>query len=257
MQVKNMTISYDGQKNILENFSVDIPKGQTTIIVGANGSGKSTLLQTLLKRLKPKEGAVFIDGSDIKDQKSFAKKVSAVYQQNSTIEEMSVEELVAFGRIPYQGFLKRDIDKDQQHIEWALEQTSLLEIRKSSILALSGGQRQRVFIALALCQDTEWILLDEPTTYLDMYYQIEVLELMKSIKELKDKSIIMVLHDINQASAYGDEIIMMKAGKVLYKGEPKKVINKESIADIYNVSSDIIEMPYGKIIIPRTTSPEK
>ncbi len=252
MQVKNITASYDGQNNILEDFNVDIPKGKTTIIVGANGCGKSTLLQVLLKRLKPVAGVVHIEGEDIKDQKNFAKKVSAVYQHNGTVEDMTVEELVAYGRIPHHSFLNRNIDEDHKKIAWALEETNLTEIKDKSIMALSGGQRQRVFIALALCQDTDWILLDEPTTYLDMYYQLEVLELMKSVNSLQNKSIVMVLHDINQATMYGDEIIMMKKGKVLYKGSPDEVINQDSIKEIYNISSEIIDMPSGKVIVPKS-----
>ncbi|OON96248.1 MAG: hypothetical protein ATN36_06000 [Epulopiscium sp. Nele67-Bin005] len=250
MQVKDITLSYDNQQNILENFNLTLQKGKVTIIVGANGCGKSTLLQVLLQRLKPTTGAMYIDGEQLHDQKAFAKKVSAVYQQNSTIDQMTVEDLVAFGRIPHHEFMNRDVTKDKEKIEWALTETKLLDIRHKDILSLSGGQRQRVFIALALCQDTEWILLDEPTTYLDMYYQIEVLELLKKINHEQNKSIVMVLHDINQASSYGDEIVMLKKGKICYKGSPSEVINQTSIKHIYDISSDIIDMPYGKIIVP-------
>ncbi|WP_297136366.1 ABC transporter ATP-binding protein, partial [Terrisporobacter sp.] len=171
--------------------------------------------------------------------KEIAQRIATVHQHNESPEDITVEKLVSFGRVPYNK--RRDIDKDtnEEIINWAIESTSLEDIRNEKVMSLSGGQRQRAFIAMALAQKTKVLLLDEPTTYLDMYHQIEVLELVKKLNEEFGITIVMVLHDINQAIKYSNNIIVMKDGRIIESGKPEKVINEKTIKDVYNVQGII------------------
>ena len=190
---------------------------------------------------KPLEGNVFIENTNLSTLKfkEIAKRIATVHQHNESPEDITVEKLVSFGRVPYNKC--RDIDKktNEEIINWAIESTSLEDIRDEKVMSLSGGQRQRAFIAMALAQKTKVLLLDEPTTYLDMYHQIEVLELVKKLNEEFGITIVMVLHDINQAIKYSHNIIVMKDGSIIESGKPEKVINEKTIKDVYNVQGII------------------
>ena len=237
MEIKEIVMSYDGTRNQLNGVSTTIQKGKVTTIIGPNGCGKSTLLNVLSRNNTPSQGNVRLENKDILDfkAKEFAKKLAIVYQTNITPHDLTVEKLVAYGRVPYQNLSSRNVEEDQAAIDWAISSTNLEEKRHQQLDALSGGERQRVWIAMALAQKSEILCLDEPTTYLDIYYQIELLELVKRLNEEYGLTIIMVLHDMNQAIKYSDHIILMKDGKILKEGTPQQVMTKQLIKEVYGV----------------------
>lgn len=253
MQIEQVVFSHDGKNNQLSGVSASIPKGKITTIIGPNGCGKSTLLSLISRNNKPITGSVQVEQKDVLDYKpkQFAKKLAIVYQQNDIPPQITVEQLVGYGRLPHQSFLKRDEQADRDAVEWALTCTNLLAKRQSDVSALSGGERQRVWIAMALAQRSEILCLDEPTTYLDIYYQIELLELVKQLNKTYGLTIVMVLHDINQALQYSDEIILMKATKVVAQGAPDDVITEQMMKDVYDVRVLFTEQPsIGRYMVP-------
>ena len=227
MEVRDLHFAY-GKNKVLKGVSLKIEEGKITTIMGANGCGKSTLFSLMTKNLYPGKGNIFLKGKNIQNLnlKEFARKVAIVQQYNSASDDITVENLVAFGRTPHKKMMQGDSAEDERMIEWALEVTNLTEYRDREVPRLSGGQRQRVWIAMALCQGTKTLFLDEPTTYLDIRYQIEILQLVKKLNQEFGITIIMVLHDINQAIAYSDNVIGMKDGKVLVEGDPEEVITE-------------------------------
>lgn len=237
MEMKDIIVSHDNITNHLDGVSTTIQKGKVTTIIGPNGCGKSTLLSVLSRSNSPNSGSASLENRDLVmyKPKEFAKKLAIVYQQNDVPKDLTIEKLVSFGRLPHKTLLQRNQQEDRQAIDWALSVTNLLDKRQKDLEALSGGERQRVWIAMALAQQSEILCLDEPTTYLDIYYQIELLELVKSLNEEHGLTIVMVLHDINQAIRYSDEIIMMKNGKIIAEGPPREVITKEVIMEVYGV----------------------
>lgn len=253
MEIKNIEYGYDQTRKILKSISVDINKGQVTTIIGPNGSGKSTLLSVLSKSVVPQSGQVILDGKSLTTYKAkeLAQKLAVVHQQNTAPADMTVEKLISYGRIPHRSIFSSEREEDEQAIEWALSCTNLHAKRTNTLDALSGGERQRVWIAMALAQKTPFLFLDEPTTYLDIYYQYEILELVRTINREHGISVVMVLHDINQAIRYSDQIIAMKGGEVIVNGPPDQVITREVIRDIYGV--DVIvksDEDTGLYIVP-------
>ncbi|WPK12310.1 ABC transporter ATP-binding protein [Lysinibacillus louembei] len=239
MELQKIIVSHDGKKQHLQNISTAIQHGKITTIIGPNGCGKSTLLNVMARNNSPVQGKATLDNKDLVDYKpkEFAQKFAIVYQQNDIPQDLSVERLVGYGRMPYHSLLKKNEVKDQQAVDWALACTSLSEKRHYDLSALSGGERQRVWIAMALAQQSELLCLDEPTTYLDIYYQLELLELVKELNEKHGLTIVMVLHDINQAIRYSDHIILMSAGRIVAEGAPRDVITKETVKDVYGVEA--------------------
>ena len=239
MEIKQVVISHDGKTRHLNEVSTQIPKGKITTIIGPNGCGKSTLLSVMSRNYKAIEGQVTLENRDLVEYKpkEFAKKFAIVYQQNDIPTDLTVEKLVMYGRMPHTSLFKRSTTEDEEAVIWALTCTNLIQKRHHDLSALSGGERQRVWIAMALAQKTKMLCLDEPTTYLDIYYQIELLELVKQLNEQYRLTIVMVLHDINQALRYSDHIILMKAGQIIAEGVPREVITKEVIKDVYGVNS--------------------
>jgi iron complex transport system ATP-binding protein len=239
MEIQDIIVSHDNTRNHLDGVTTAIQKGKVTTIIGPNGCGKSTLLSVMSRNNMPKSGHVSLENKDLVHYKSkeFAKKLAIVYQQNDVPKDLTIEKLVSFGRLPHNTMLKRNQEEDAKAIDWALACTNLLEKRNNDLEALSGGERQRVWIAMALAQQSEILCLDEPTTYLDIYYQLELLELVKTLNEEHDLTIIMVLHDINQAIRYSDHIILMNAGHIVAEGVPRDVITKEVIKEVYGVEA--------------------
>ncbi|HDR8431352.1 TPA: ABC transporter ATP-binding protein [Bacillus cereus] len=237
MEIKNVTFSYDNVTNRLKSVSSEIEIGKITTIIGPNGCGKSTLLSVMSRNHAPSSGEVILDGKAISEYKpkEFARKLAVVHQQNEAPADITVEKLISFGRMPYKNIFSPQTDEDREAIERALVCTNLQSKRDKPIYALSGGERQRVWIAMTLAQNTPMLFLDEPTTYLDIYYQLEILELVKELNEVHGLTIVMVLHDINQAIRYSGHIIVMKDGEIITKGNPNDVITEEMIKAIYGV----------------------
>ena len=238
---ENISFSYVRDKAFIENLNINIPKGKITTILGPNGSGKSTLLSILSTYNKPSKGDVFIGDKNLKTLKTkeIAKLIATVHQHNESPEDLDVKTLISYGRVPHHKHGSNKKDEDEKIINWAISSTNLDDIKDKKVMSLSGGQRQRAFIAMALAQKTDILLLDEPTTYLDIFHQIEVLDLVKKLNEEYKMTIVMVLHDINQAIKYSDNIVIMKKGKIIEEGTPKSVINEKSIKTVYNVEGII------------------
>lgn len=244
ISASNLKVGYEN-KIIIESLSLDISKGEIVSIIGPNGCGKSTLLKTLSRMIKPIEGEVILEGKKIKTLKSkiISQKMCLLSQHNNAPMDLTVEDLVYFGRIPHKKWYETKTKEDKELVDWAIENTGLTKYKNTKIGALSGGERQRAYIAQALCQKPNILLLDEPTTYLDISYQLEVMELVREINQKFGITIIMVLHELNQASKYSDRLIIMKEGSIVKDGEPVDVINKDVIKRVYRIDCDIDKDP--------------
>ncbi|MEY8462335.1 ABC transporter ATP-binding protein [Streptococcus merionis] len=244
ISAENLSISY-GQKVILDNLSLKVADGQITTIIGANGCGKSTLLRALTRILAPISGQVLLDGQSIAKMptKEVAKQIALLPQVLDASEGITVYELVSYGRFPHQSGLGRLTEEDREKIDWAMTATNILDYANLPVDGLSGGQRQRVWIAMALAQDTEIIFLDEPTTYLDMNHQLEVLELLQRLNREMNKTIVMVLHDLNLASRFSDQLIAMRAGQIKYQGTVDDIMTADVLRDIFQVQVQLARDP--------------
>ncbi|NQP33239.1 ABC transporter ATP-binding protein [Streptococcus suis] len=244
IQAENIQVAYD-DRVIIEKLSTRIPSGKITTIIGANGCGKSTLLKALTRILPLQEGAIYLDGQAIAQlpTKEVAKKLALLPQVLEATEGISVYELVSYGRYPHQNGLGYLTDQDREKINWALEVTQTAPFARFPVDDLSGGQRQRVWIAMALAQDTDTIFLDEPTTYLDLNHQLEVLELLKNLNLSQQKTIVMVLHDVNLSARFSDHMIAMKDGEIRYHGSVSSIMTTEILSDIFNIEPQLIQAP--------------
>ncbi|WP_243834355.1 ABC transporter ATP-binding protein [Halanaerobium saccharolyticum] len=238
LKTKDLNVGYDDTL-VVKGLNIEISEHKITAIIGANGSGKSTLLKALTRIIPYNSGEIILDGQNINstDTRELAKKISILPQTQEMATGMTVGELVSYGRFPYQSGLGRLTKKDYEVINWALEVTGTDEFKYRSVDALSGGQRQRVWIAMALAQETDTIFLDEPTTYLDLAHQLEVLKLLDDLNKRQGRTIIMVLHDLNQAARFADYIIAMKDGKVVKAGDPEEVISASVLKEIFNIDA--------------------
>ncbi len=244
IDVHSAQVGYEGDL-IIDGLSLSIEKGSVTTIIGENGCGKSTLLKTIGRVLKPKGGDVMVDGHNVHktDTKEIAKIIGMLPQSPKAPNGLSVEEIVEYGRFPHKKKHSGLTPEDHEIVNWALEQTDLTEFKQRNINALSGGQRQRVWIAMVLAQQTDIILLDEPTTYLDMAYQLEVLQLVQTLNKERGITVIMVLHDINQASRFSDELVMLRKGSIVEQGAPKDVMTNENLRKVFDIDAHIIKLP--------------
>ncbi|KEJ00108.1 iron-dicitrate transporter ATP-binding subunit [Clostridium botulinum A2B7 92] len=237
----NLAIAYE-DKLIVDGLNMNIPKGKITTIIGPNGCGKSTVLKTIGRILKPKEGLVYLNGDDIRNfsTKEVAQKMAILPQSPQAQAGLTVGELVSYGRFPHKNGFGKLSPEDKKVIEWALDITKLTELEVTMVDNLSGGQRQRVWIAMALAQQTDLILLDEPTTYLDMAYQLEVLELLYNLNRKQSCTIVMVLHDLNLAARFADYMIAIRSGNIIKCGTPKEIMAKEVLKDTFNIDAEIV-----------------
>ena len=244
ISTKNLNISY-GNLDIVKDLNLDIPKGKITTIIGSNGCGKSTILKTIARIIQPKSGDIFVNNINIKDQspKELAKAVAVLPQSPQAPSGLTVEELIACGRFPHQKGFGKMRKEDNDIVTWALQSTGIEEFRDRPIEALSGGQRQRAWIAMALAQQTDILILDEPTTYLDLAHQLEILKLLEELNRKQGTTIVMVIHELNNAARFADHMIGVKKGKVICQGSAEEVMTKENLKELFNIDAEIVQDP--------------
>ncbi|GFZ34389.1 iron-enterobactin transporter ATP-binding protein [Clostridium zeae] len=244
LSIKDLTLSYD-EKIILKDINVEIPKGKITVLIGANGSGKSTLLKSMSRLLSPQKGHVYLNSKDIHSMhaKELAKSLSFLPQSASAPGDLSIYDLAKQGRYPYHSLMSTWTESDKKIVESSLEKMGLLEIKDEKLDNLSGGQKQRAWIALSLVQDTEIILLDEPTNHLDIKYQLEILELLKFLNRTSERTIVLVLHDINHALKYGDNIIALLNGNIYSQGDKNEIVTESLINTVFDINCKLIASP--------------
>ncbi|WP_394927117.1 ABC transporter ATP-binding protein [uncultured Robinsoniella sp.] len=246
IQTKDLQIAYDNDI-IIHKLNLKIPKGKITMVIGSNGCGKSTLLKAVSRIIPSRHGDILLHGKSLRRQasKSIARKMAVLPQSPSVPSGLMVKELVAYGRFPYQSPMSGLKEHDLQMIEWAMHSTGVYDLREKMVDSLSGGQRQRAWIAMALAQETEILVLDEPTTYLDMSHQIEILKLLKKLNLENNRTIIMVIHELNHASKFADHLIGMKKGSVLFEGAPADVITRENLVQLYGINARLEQSRTG------------
>ncbi|MET9851912.1 ABC transporter ATP-binding protein [Streptomyces sp. NPDC006450] len=249
---RGVTVGY-GDRTVIDALDVSVPPGVVTTIIGPNGCGKSTLLRTLSRLLKPTSGSVVLDGEDIARLRTrdVAKKLGLLPQAPVAPEGLTVADLVARGRHPHQSWLRQWSSDDASVVERALAMTGVADLADRPVDALSGGQRQRVWISMTLAQGTDLLLLDEPTTYLDLAHAIDVLDLVDDLHE-SGCTVVMVLHDLNLAARYSDNLIVMKAGSVLAQGHPREVLTAELLHEAFGLRAMVIDDPVGDrpLVVP-------
>ncbi len=244
LSAEALTLAYD-DRTVIGGLDVALPAGRVTVIVGANACGKSTLLRGLARLLKPAGGTVLLNGSDISTQptKAVARVLGLLPQTPLAPEGISVADLVGRGRYPHQGWFRQWTPEDDAAVAQALEATDTLALADRSVDELSGGQRQRVWIAMALAQQTDILLLDEPTTFLDVTHQIEVLDLITDLNRRSGTTVVMVLHDLNLAARYADHLIAMRDGRIVAEGAPSDVVTQETVSGVFDLECRVIADP--------------
>ncbi|PGZ20476.1 ABC transporter ATP-binding protein [Bacillus cereus] len=246
LSAKNLETRYE-KLTVFRDLNVEIQEGKVTTIIGPNGCGKSTLLKTMGRILKQKNGKVYLQGQDLHTipTKQIAKQLALLPQNPIAPGELKVEELISYRRYPHRNNVNKISSQDKEIIEWAMDITKTSAFRTRQIGNLSGGQRQKVWLAMALAQKTEILLLDEPTTYLDMSHQLEVLQIVERLNRDHNCTVIMVLHDINHAARFSDEIIAMKEGKIVTTGSPVDIITNEVLKDVFHIDARVMIDPYN------------
>lgn len=244
LNAQNLTLAYDNRR-VVEDLTVELPAGKVTVIVGANACGKSTLLRGLARLLKPAAGTVLLDGKDIHSlsTRAVAKTLGLLPQTPVAPDGIAVADLVGRGRYPHQGWFRQWNTDDDAAVASALRLTDTLELSDRNVDELSGGQRQRVWIAMALAQQTDILLLDEPTTFLDVTHQIEVLDLITDLNRSAGTTVAIVLHDLNLAARYADHLIAMKDGRIVAEGAPLHVVTEKTVAEVFGLESRVIPDP--------------
>ncbi len=244
LAAERLTLGY-GDRKVVRDLTVTVPTGRVTVVVGANACGKSTLLRGLARLLAPSDGAVLLDGKDITSlaTRDVARVLGLLPQSPIAPEGITVADLVGRGRYPHQGWFRQWTPDDDAAVADALAQTGVLDLAGRSVDELSGGQRQRVWIAMALAQRTDLLLLDEPTTFLDVAHQVEVLDLLADLNRDLGRTIVMVLHDLNLAARYADHLVAMKDGRIVAEGAPADVVTEETVAEVFGLASRVVPDP--------------
>ncbi|MGI8781476.1 MAG: ABC transporter ATP-binding protein [Solirubrobacteraceae bacterium] len=253
LEARDLTLSYDGDP-VVREFSRRVVAGQMTALIGANASGKSTLLRGLARLLKPAGGAVYLDGQAIAQlaTREVARRMAVLPQSPDVPEGVTVRELVAQGRYPHQRLLRQWSRADEAAVERALASTGMTDLAQRELDELSGGQRQHAGIAMTLAQEAEVMLLDEPTTYLDLSHQVRVLELLRELNEGHGRTIVMVLHDLNQAARYAHEVLAIRHGRLVAAGPPAVVMTESIIRQVFGLDVHMLEDPVtgGPLCVP-------
>ncbi|TYD00353.1 ABC transporter ATP-binding protein [Arthrobacter echini] len=253
LSAENLDLAY-GDRTVVDGLSVTLPAGRVTVIVGANACGKSTLLRGLARLLKPAAGTVVLNGADIHAQptRKVARVLGLLPQTPVAPDGISVADLVGRGRYPHQGWFRQWTAEDDAAVAQALDATGTLALADRAVDELSGGQRQRVWIAMALAQQTGILLLDEPTTFLDVAHQIEVLDLITDLNRRTGTTVVMVLHDLNLAARYAHHLVAMRLGRIVAEGAPSDVVTEQTVSSVFELESRVITDPVSgtPMVIP-------
>ncbi|MFI8790660.1 ABC transporter ATP-binding protein [Streptomyces sp. NPDC055105] len=248
-----LTLAYE-DRTVVHDLDLAVPDGRVTVIVGPNACGKSTTLRALGRLLKPRSGSVLLDGEALTrlPTKKIAQQIGLLPQTPVAPEAITVADLVARGRQPHQHWWQQWSDADERAVTAAMERTDVAALADRSVDELSGGQRQRVWIAMALAQETELLLLDEPTTYLDIAHQVEVLDLVRQLNHDKDRTVVLVLHDLNQAARYADHLVAMKSGRIVAEGPPAEVVTADLVREVFGLDCVVVPDPVtgSPLIVP-------
>jgi iron complex transport system ATP-binding protein len=244
LHATGLSVGYDGT-DVIDGLDLAIPRERVTAVVGANGCGKSTLLRALARLMRPRSGSVLLDGRSIYEQPSkvVARRLGMLPQSPVAPDGLTVEDIVSRGRYPHQGLFRQWSEHDAAAVEEALAATDMHELRDRPVDELSGGQRQRAWIAMTLAQQTELLLLDEPTTFLDLAHQIDVLDLLDRLVAERGRTVVMVLHDINQACRYADQLVAVRDGRVHAAGAPADIVDAAFIHDVFGLAAQVVEDP--------------
>ncbi|APQ73579.1 ABC transporter ATP-binding protein [Clostridium botulinum] len=253
IEAKNLKLCYD-EKIVLDNINLDIEKGKITALIGSNGCGKSTLIKAIARILYPKSGSILMEDRDIlkMPSKEVAKLLAMLPQSSNAPEDLTIYDLVKQGRYPYHNLLSFWSKKDEEIVLESIRKVGLINEKDRTLSNLSGGQRQRAWIALSLAQDTDIILLDEPTNHLDIKYQLEILNILRDLNEKENRTIVMVIHDINHALKYADNIVAIKNGNILAQGSKEHIINEKLVESVFGVGCKLINSPIDncKLCVP-------
>ncbi|OFT59751.1 hypothetical protein HMPREF3151_00200 [Corynebacterium sp. HMSC05H05] len=254
LHVRDLTVSY-GAATIIDGLALDVPRGGVTTIVGPNGCGKSTLLRAVAGLIPRERGEVVLDGRNTAEMKrrEIARTLAVLPQTPVAPDGLTVRDLVGRGRHPHQTWLRQASEKDSAMVDEVMELTQVSEFAERPLERLSGGQRQRAWIAMVLAQDTPLVLLDEPTTYLDLSHSVELLALIRRLADDMGRTVVMVLHDLNLAARFSDQLVVMKSGEVQAAGTPAEVVSEQLLADVFSLPAVVAEDPVagGPLIVPR------
>jgi iron complex transport system ATP-binding protein len=252
-----VTVGYGGAP-VVRDLTLDVPDGRVTSIIGPNGSGKSTLLRTLSRLLRPSSGSVRLDGEPIGSipTRDIARRLALLPQSPIAPEGLVVRDLVGRGRHPHQRWFSQWSEHDEEIVTLALELTDTTDLRDRPLETLSGGQRQRAWIAMTLAQDTDMMLLDEPTTFLDLAHQVEVLDLVTRLNRDRGRTVAMVLHDLNLAARYSDVIVVMKEGAIVATGTPSQVFTAGMLRSVFGLEAEVLQDPRTglPIVVPTSSA---
>ncbi|WP_135829784.1 ABC transporter ATP-binding protein [Halorussus halobius] len=250
---EELVVGYPGPDDpVIPGETLRVPPGEVTALIGPNGSGKSTLLKGLARQLTPESGSVLLDGTPVEsfESKALARRLGLLSQENTSPDGISVEDLVERGRYPHHGFFESPGEQDHAAVDEAISLAGVEHLREREVGSLSGGQKQLVWIAMALAQDADVLLLDEPTTFLDPHHQLEVMDIVETLRHERETTVVVVLHDIAQAARYADHVVALKHGSVYARGPPESVVTEELLADVFDIEAAVSPSEHGLQVTP-------